>query len=87
MPMVGAQTLDKEGVRLVHDWIRSMSPDVSVPAYSLEPKSVEEALVLYHKIQSGELSIEKREKAIAACLDHADPFIANLFTGIELEKY
>ena len=85
MPMVGAQTLDKEGVRLVHDWIRSMSPDASVPAYSLEPKSVEEALVLYHKIQSGELSIEKREKAIAACLDHADPFIANLFIGIELE--
>lgn len=85
MPMVGAQTLDQEGVRLVHDWIRSMSPDASVPAYSLEPKSVEEALVLYHKIQSGELSIEEREKAIAACLGHADPFIANLFIGIELE--
>ncbi len=85
MPMVGAQTLDQEGVRLVHDWIRSMSPDASVPAYTLEPKSVEEALVLYHKIQSGELSIEERDKAIGACLDHADPFVANLFNGIELE--
>ena len=83
MPMVGAQTIDEEGVRLVHDWIRSMSPETSVPEVSLAPKNVEEALALYHKIQSGELSLEEQRKAIAACKGHANPFVVNLFTGFE----
>jgi hypothetical protein len=81
--MVGAQTIDEEGVRLVHDWIRSMSPETSVPEVSLAPKNVEEALALYHKIQSGELSLEEQRKAIAACKGHANPFVVNLFTGFE----
>lgn len=82
MPMVAAQTIDEEGVRLVHDWIRSMSPGTQVSGPSLEPMNVEEALALYHEIQSGSLSDEDKEKAIAACLNHKDPFVANLFVGL-----
>ena len=26
MPMVGAKTLDREGMRLIHDWIRALDP-------------------------------------------------------------
>ncbi len=83
MPMLGSQTIDNKGVQLVHDWIRSMRPDIPVPEITLEPKNVEEALVLYHKIQSDSLSDGEKERAIAACLNHEDPFVANLFVGLE----
>lgn len=81
MPMIGANTLDEAGVQLVHDWIRSLNPEAEVSESTLAPKNVEEALALYHEIQSGALSPEDQKRAIATCLSHSDPFIANLFSG------
>ncbi|MBT5170598.1 MAG: hypothetical protein HOI15_11050 [Opitutales bacterium] len=85
MPMIGPKTLDDEGVRLVHDWILSLNPQVVVAEPTLDPQSVEEALGLYHEIQSGRLSPEDRKRAIDACLNHSDPFVANLFFGFSEE--
>ncbi len=85
MPMIGSQILDTDGIRIVHDWIRSLNPERLIPEASLSPKNVEEALALYHKIQSGELSLDEQKRAIASCLTHADPFILNLFSGFESE--
>jgi glucose/arabinose dehydrogenase/mono/diheme cytochrome c family protein len=85
MPMIGLPTVDHEGVRVVHDWIRSMMPETPVPDVTLEPKNVEEALVLYHKIQAGELSDADRKRAIKACLGHEEPFVVNLFVGMGTE--
>lgn len=82
MPMIGMPTVDHEGVRVVHDWIRSMMPETPVPEAMLNPKNVEEALVLYHKIQTEELSEEDRKRAIETCLKHEDPFVVNLFVGM-----
>ena len=85
MPMIGPKTLDREGVRLVHDWIRSLKPQASIPETSLTPKNVEEALALYHKIQSGALSPQDRKRALAACMNHSDPFVINLFAGFTFD--
>lgn len=85
MPMIGAKTLDEEGVRLVHDWIRSLNLKAEIPESTLAPQSVEEALVLYHEIQSGALSPEDRKRAISACLIHSDPFVVNLFSAFSKE--
>ncbi len=82
MPMVGAKTLDREGMRLIHDWIRGLdSITTPIAEASMTPKNVEEALALYHRIQSGELSQAEIQRAIAACLSHPDPFVINLFAG------
>ncbi|MDE0768024.1 MAG: PQQ-dependent sugar dehydrogenase [Opitutaceae bacterium] len=85
MPMIGAKTLDQEGVQLVHDWIRSLNPESQIPESTLAPQSVEEALALYHEIQSGALSPEDQKRAIAACLSHSDPFVVNLFSAFSKE--
>jgi len=85
MPMFGAKTIDEEGVKLVHDWILSMDPKAKRPKASLSPKNVEEALALYHKIRSGDLSPAVAKKAVAACLKSTDPFVLNLFAGFELD--
>jgi hypothetical protein len=85
MPMVGTKTLDQEGVQLVHDWIRSLNPESQIPESTLAPQSVEEALALYHEIQSGALSPEDQKRAIAACLSHSDPFVVNLFFAFSKE--
>ena len=82
MPMIGMPTVDHEGVRVVHDWIRSLMPEAPVPEATLNPKNVEEALALYHKIQAGALSAADRKRAIEACLKHEDPFVVNLFVGM-----
>ena len=83
MPMVGVRTIDKEGVKLIHDWIRSMDPDKSVPNISTNPKNVQEALALYHAIQSGELSEAEAKNAVAECMQSEDPFVINLFALFE----
>ena len=82
MPMIGVPSVDNEGVKVVHDWIRSLQPDAPVAEASLDPKNVEEALALYHQIQTGALSESDRKKAIANCLSHKDPFVLNLFLGM-----
>lgn len=79
MPMVGVRTIDKEGVKLIHDWIRSMDPEKPVANVSTDPKNVQEALALYHAIQSGELSEVEAKKAVAECMQSKDPFVINLF--------
>ena len=85
MPMIGLPTVDREGVRVVHDWIRSMMPEAPVPEATFEPKNVEEALALYHRMQSGGLSDAEKKRVIEACLEHENPFVVNLFVGIEAE--
>jgi len=82
MPMIGLPTIDKEGVRVVHEWIRSLHPDAPIAEATLDPKNVEEALALYHQIQTGALSDSDRKKALANCLSHEDPFVLNLFLGM-----
>lgn len=82
MPMIGIPEVDREGVRVVHDWIRSLDPDAHVVKPTLDPKNVEEALALYHQVQSGTLFEDDRKKAIANCLSHQDPFVLNLFLGL-----
>ena len=84
MPMIGSKTIDQEGVQLVHDWIRSLKPDSNIVSASLKPGNVEEALALYHKIQSGELSDADSKQAIANCMKSPDPFVLNLFIGFTL---
>jgi glucose/arabinose dehydrogenase/mono/diheme cytochrome c family protein len=86
MPMIGAKTIDPNGVRLVHDWIRSLKPETPTPAASLSPKNVEEALILYHKIRSGALSTKEQSQAIADCMSSADPFVINLFLGLTIDE-
>ncbi len=49
---------------------------------TLNPKNVEEALVLYYKIQVGEVSTADEKLAIETCLKHEDPFVVNLFMGM-----
>ena len=85
MPMIGAKTLDREGMRLVHDWIRTLNPKAPIAEASLTPRNVEEALALYHKIQSGALSQGEIKRALTACLNHPDPFVINLFAGFSLK--
>ena len=60
-----------------------MMPEAPVPEATLKPKNVEEALALYHKIQTGELYPADEKRAIEACLKHEDPFVVNLFVGME----
>ena len=81
MPMIGAKTIDSDGVRLVHDWIRSLNTEARVAEASLAPINVEEALALYHKILSGVLSAKDQKQAIANCMASTDPFVINLFSG------
>jgi mono/diheme cytochrome c family protein len=83
MPMVGARTIDQNGVRVVHDWIRALNPNKSIVKSSQSPKNVEEALALYHQIQSGNLSEQEVKQAIAHCMQSTDPFVLNLFAGFE----
>jgi glucose/arabinose dehydrogenase len=85
MPMIGAKTIDKDGVRLIHDWIRSLKTDAPTVKASMSPKNVKEALALYHSIQSGNLSKEEAQKAIAFCVKSNDPYIMNLFAAFELD--
>ena len=82
MPMIGLPSLDQEGIRVVHDWIRSLMPEAQIPEVSLEPENVEEALALFHAIQSGEVKDGDRKQALINCMSHADPFVVNLFAGI-----
>lgn len=85
MPMIGSKTLDREGIRIVHDWIRSLRPDAPIATASLNPKNAEEALALHYQIQSGTLSPEDQKEAIANCLTHTDPFVLNLFFGFSAQ--
>ena len=85
MPMIGARSLDKTGIQLVHDWIRGMDPDKEVPKPSTNPNTVGEALALYHAIQSGELDRDEAEKAIANAMRSSHPFVINLFAGFTLD--
>ena len=82
MPMIGVPSIDSEGVQVVHDWIRSLQPDAPIAKAALDPKNVEEALALYHQIQTRALSESDRKKALANCLSHKDPFVLNLFLGM-----
>lgn len=82
MPMIGLPTIDKKGVQVVHDWIRSLDPGAPIAKASLDPENVEEALALYHQIQTGALSDSDRKTALANCLSHKDPFVLNLFLGL-----
>lgn len=79
MPMIGARTLDQSGIHLVHDWIRSLDPDVPVAKPTLTPNNIQEALALYNRIQSGGLSEKDATQAIANCMKSSDPFVINLF--------
>ena len=83
MPMVGVRTIDKEGVKLIHDWIRSMDPQKQISKASTNPKNVQEALALYHAILSGELSEAEAKQAVADCMQSKDPFVINLFALFE----
>ncbi|MCB1124538.1 MAG: hypothetical protein KJT03_23495, partial [Verrucomicrobiae bacterium] len=83
MPMVGSQTIDKQGVQLIHDWIRSLDPGRAIETAKSEPATVEEALALYHRIQSGNLSEKEAQAAIENCLQSQDAFIINLFAGFQ----
>jgi glucose/arabinose dehydrogenase/mono/diheme cytochrome c family protein len=85
MPMIGPKTIDKAGVELIHDWIRSLNPNAPLAKPTSMPANVEEALALYHRIQSGALSKQESEKAIAACMRSTDPFVINLFAGLTLD--
>ena len=69
-------------MQVVHDWIRSLQPDAPIAKAALDPKNVEEALALYHQIQTRALSESDRKKALANCLSHKDPFVLNLFLGM-----
>ena len=84
MPMIPTKTMDKTGIQLVHDWIRSLDPEKNIPESTLNPKNVGEALALYHKIQSGDLSGKDAKQAIANCMTSSDPFVINLFAGFEM---
>jgi glucose/arabinose dehydrogenase len=81
MPMVGAKTIDKAGVRLIHDWIRSMDPKKPVTEPTRSPQSVQQALALYHQIQSGALNEKETKEAIAACMTSTNAFVISLFAG------
>ncbi len=85
MPMIGSRTIDKAGVQLVHDWIRSLKPEIVATEASQKPENVEEALALYHRIQSGELNAQETEEAIAQCMQSSDPFVVNLFAGFTID--
>ncbi|QXD22353.1 PQQ-dependent sugar dehydrogenase [Opitutia bacterium ISCC 51] len=85
MPMIGPKTMDKAGIQLVHDWIRSMDPEKEIPKPSKNPQSVGEALALYNAIQSGELNKADAEQAIANCMKSSLPFVINLFAGFTLD--
>lgn len=85
MPMIGARTLDKVGVELIHDWIRSLDRETKIASAVPEAKTVEEGLALYHAILSGKLSSKEAEAAVKASLESSDPFVVNLFAGFSLE--
>ena len=85
MPMIGTRTLDKQGVELIHDWIRSLDPERQIAQSSTEPRNVEEALALYHAIQSGKLTQNEAKAAVNSCLESSDPFVINLFAGFQFD--
>jgi len=85
MPMIGTITLDKQGVELIHDWIRSLDPERQIAQSSTEPRNVEEALALYHAIQSGKLTQIEAKAAVNSCLESSDPFVINLFAGFQFD--
>ncbi len=85
MPMIGARTMDENGIELIHDWIRSMAPQKAIPDPTLKPANVEQALALMHRIRTGALPKAEAQEAISNCLKSSDPFIINLFAGFSLE--
>ena len=85
MPMLPTKTLDTTGIQVVHDWIRSMDPEKDIPKANLNPRTVGEALALYHAIQSGKMSKAEAERAIANCMKSSLPFVINLFAGFTLD--
>ena len=63
MPMLGQKTLDKEGLRVVHDWIKSMG---KVKPHSVPNKleTPSQALHLAHLLDTGQLKEAKRKKVL-----------------------
>ncbi|MEM9480866.1 MAG: PQQ-dependent sugar dehydrogenase [Verrucomicrobiota bacterium] len=83
MPMLGPKSLDEEGIRLIHDWIRAMDPDKTTSQAKMNPKTASEALALQHRIQCGNVPETKRDDAIKACLTSENPYVQNLFYGVD----
>ena len=65
MPMLGNKTIDKEGLKVVHDWIKSMKPSANrdIPETISSPS---DALQFAHLLDTNQLSCEKKEKILEA---------------------
>ncbi len=82
MPHLGSASVDSKGLKLIHDWIVSLKPDVQErpePGFSDVPS----ALRLLDEVYQGRLNASEREQAIAEGLAASDPFIRDLFTAFE----
>ena len=65
MPMLGNKTIDKEGLKVVHDWIASMKRSAyrDVPQTLTSPS---DALQFAHLLDTNQLPCEKRDKILDA---------------------
>ncbi len=79
MPMLGSRTVDPAGVRVVHDWIRSLDPGKVVAEARHPPRSVAEALAVYHRVTGLESRSPERRVLIESCLASEVPYVRNLF--------
>ena len=68
MPMLGAKTIDVRGLRVLHDWIRSLHPSAQKPSVPKTIKTTSDALRFAHLIDAGELD----EKTTRRILESAD---------------
>lgn len=86
MPQFGANVVDREGLHLIHDWIKSLSQQPAVPpsgTYQRIEQFVEtpsRALETLNFVERSESeTIPDRKKVIEAGLQHSDPLVRDLF--------
>lgn len=63
MPMIGAKTIDKEGLQAVHDWIKSLG-NAPNPPTPKAPDTSSNALHLVHLLDSGQLDAKTRRRIL-----------------------
>lgn len=85
MPHIGSEVLDEAGLKLIEDWIVSLTGKRNDPTLGDDPRStlsdIRAALFASRKIGKGEMNPAKREELLAAAEKlHAGP-VRDLFDG------
>ncbi len=85
MPMIGARTVDPKGEALLYEWITSMKPKGPDGKEDGKPfATLSSSLETMHRVRTGEMSLEEKNRLIEEGRQSPNPMIQGLFENLKV---